>query len=480
MAAHLDDDAGPMRVLVVPALLALISLSCSAPPAVDAGTGGGSSATGGGGGASVGGGSGTTGGGGGSVGGGGGGGVDAGPVRGTGDAGVRCAVDTDCALGRCLEGYPDAGAVCARPCFDQAGCADLPSFTCIPDKEGNGFCVPKSPAHCLACEFDVQCGALTEACVQAPGDATQTCRVDCSLAGLGACPPEYSCVETRFNGQARFFCTPPGGRCTGAPAGFCDATSPPQPCIVGNDAGVCAGERSCDGGAYGACSALTPQCRTCTTPARTGCVEALCAGATTSVAHCGACNAPCPGGTFTSTTNVTCADGGCTFSCKGENYDVDDRRDSGCELVDAPTGNHASTSATSLGSKDCYDGSSTFSVSGKLPSDTQVHENGAVTGFSVMKGAAPDFFSITATGGIACVNDVAATLTVTGATNGACYRLTVTTTTNLLACDTNAAGTCSVSRGSGTYDGDTVISYLVERTCSAAAVNATYTLSGHL
>jgi hypothetical protein len=469
-----------MRVLVVPVLLAVISLSCSPPPVSDAGTGGGTNGAGGG--ASAGGGSGSAGGGGGSgsAGGGSGGGVDAGPLRGAGDAGTRCGADTDCALGRCIEGFPDAGAVCARPCFDQAGCADLPGFACIPDRDGNGFCLPRSPAHCLTCEFDVQCGALSEACVQAPGDATLTCRVDCSLAGLDACPPGYTCTETRFNGQPRSFCTPPMGRCTGAPAGFCDATSPPQPCSVGNDAGVCSGTRTCDGGTYGACAALVPRCRTCSDAPRSTCTEALCEGATATVAHCGACNAPCPGAGLTATTNVTCADGGCTFSCRGENYDSDNRRDSGCEVVDAPTGNHAAASATNLGNKDCFDGSSTFTVNGKLPSDTQVHQNPVVTGFSTAKGAAPDFLSINATGGTFCTNDVDATLTVTGASNGACYRLTVTTTTNLLACDTNAAGTCSVSRGAGTYEGDTVITIQVERTCSAAPVNASYTLTGHL
>lgn len=466
----------------VPLLLALISLACSPPPAtVDSGTGGGAT---GGGVASSGGGSGTTGGGSGATGGGsgaGGGGVDAGPTLGTGDAGTACTADTDCGSGRCIAWFRDAGSLCGKSCFAHADCASLGStFTCVPDLEGNGFCVPLSPAHCLPCEFDVNCGGLSEACVQAPGDSTMSCRVDCSLSGASACPPDYTCVETRFNGQPRSFCTPPGGRCTGAPAGFCTSASPPQPCSLANDAGTCSGERVCVNDRYSDCNASTPRCRTCTDVPRDGCAEDLCAGATSTVAHCGACNAPCPGVGFPSTTTVTCADGGCTFSCRGENYDADARPDSGCELPDMPTGNHEATTATGLGNKSCFDGSSAFDVSGRMPSDTRAHENAAVVGFSVMSGAAPDYLSINATGGLTCVNDVDVTLTVTNAPNGACFRLNVTTNKHLLACDTNAAGTCSVSRGSGTYDGDTPISIRVERMCSAAPAGATYRLQGHL
>ncbi|HEY1088062.1 MAG TPA: hypothetical protein VGE37_10220, partial [Archangium sp.] len=261
-----------MRAL--PAVL-LFLIACSPPPVtIDAGVGGGTGATGGG----------TAQGGGSAQGGGTGGGtttdLDAGTDAGTGtgDAGTLCTSASDCASGTCLAWFRDAGSVCGKPCFSQAQCADVTGTVCVPDSTGAGWCVPKSPAHCLPCDFDVNCGSLSEACVLAPGDTTMTCRIDCSLAGADACPAGYTCTETRFNNQMRSFCTPPMGQCSTAPGGFCDRFSTPQPCANTNDAGTCVGERSCMNGIFTACSAPTAACRTCDTPVRPACIEPLCDG----------------------------------------------------------------------------------------------------------------------------------------------------------------------------------------------------------
>lgn len=455
--------------------LGLVAFACSPPVEVDAGQGGGGGLVGTGGGSAAGGGSGggfATGGGAG-----GGGGSDAG-LPGTGDAGTACTDPSECASGNCVAWFRDAGSVCARPCFDQSQCADLPNFTCIPSLDGSGVCVPKSPAHCLPCDFDVNCGTLSEACVLAPGDTVMTCRVDCSLAGADACPSDYTCTETRFNGQQRFFCVPPAGRCDTSQAGFCDHYSVPQPCGSANDAGTCSGARTCVGGRYSTCDALTPGClATCETPARPGCTEPLCEGATQLPTHCGDCNTSCPGAGAT-TANVTCADGGCTFSCKGQNYDVDRNAGNGCEVVDAPLGNHATSGAVSAGSVPCNDGS-LISATGIIPSDTTVHENPAVTGFVDAQGAAPDFLSVATNGGTFCVNDIGLTLTVTTAPNLACYRLTVTTDNGSWSCTSSASGTCSITQGSGSYSGGTTTMLKVERTCSAAGASGRYTVAGH-
>jgi hypothetical protein len=193
--------------------------------------------------------------------------------------------------------------------------------------------------------------------------------------------------------------------------------------------------------------------------------------------HCGACGVACPGAGRT-TANVTCADGGCTFSCKGQNYDVDQNAGNGCELADAPLGNHQQSTATGLGTLPCND-SSTINAMGAVPSDTRVHENPGITAFSTAQGAAPDFLAVSASGGTFCVNDIGLQLVVTGAPNLACFRLTVTTDENTWSCTTSAAGTCAITQGSGSYSGDTTISLRVERTCSAAGANARYTVSGH-
>lgn len=456
------------------ATLALLLAACSpAPNPTDAGAGGGSG--GGGGGIAAGGGA----GGGGGTSTGGGGGTDAGTDAGLGslDAGAACAAASDCASGNCVAWFRDAGSVCGRPCFDETQCADLANFTCIPDLNGSGVCVPKSPAHCLPCDFDVNCGGLSEACVLAPGDTAMTCRVDCSLSGDDACPPGYACTETRFDNQQRFFCVPPMGKCSTAPGGFCDRFSEPQPCANTNDAGVCVGNRTCTNGVFTACDALTAACRTCADPVRPDCTEPLCPGSTELPTHCGSCGNACPGA-GSATANVLCNDGGCTFSCRGQNYDVDSNRGNGCEVADSPTGNHVSSGATSLGSVPCNDGS-TISGMGIIPSDTRVHENPTFTGFVSMQGAAPDYLSVATSGGTFCVNDLGLTLTVTQAANLACFRLTVTTDEGTWSCQTSAAGTCNITQGSGSYSGGTTTMLLVERTCSAAGASGRYTVSGH-
>ena len=464
--------------------LGLFAFACSAPGMEDAGQGGGGSIVGTGGGSAAGGGGGATGGGsatGGGFGtGGGGDGTGGGGASGSADAGSPCTAASDCASGNCVAWFRDAGSVCARPCFDQSGCADFPEYACIPSQDGSGVCIPKSPAHCLPCDFDVNCGTLTEACVLAPGDTVMTCRVDCSLAGAAACPPDYVCTETRFNNQQRFFCTPPAGNCGASQAGFCDRYDVPQPCGSENDAGTCTGARTCVGGRYTVCDALTPGClATCSTPPRTGCTEPLCAGATTTPANCGSCGNTCPG-TGSTAANVACVGGtSCTFSCQGENYDVNNNPANGCEVVDAPTGNHVQASAVNVGSVPCNDGS-TISATGKILSDARLHQSPAVTGFDATLGSAPDFLAVTTNGGSFCFNDIGLTLTVTMAPILSCYRLTVTTDNGSWSCSPSSGATCTITQGSGSYSGGTITGLKVERTCSAAGgTEARYTVTGH-
>jgi len=463
-------------------LVALVG--CGGPSVVDAGSSaggsggglnltGGGPGTGGGGGSGTGGGTSTTGGGSGNTGGGGGG----GPEFGNGDAGSPCTGNSDCGSGNCVAWFRDAGSVCGKACDDQTGCSDLTGFVCSPDRNGNGVCVPRSPAHCLPCNFDSDCGGTSEACVLAPGDTMMTCRIDCSLSA-DACPNDYTCTQVRFNNVMRSFCMPPANVCNTAQGGFCERYSQPQPCANGSDAGTCTGARTCVGGRYSTCNAQTPACKaTCTTPDRPDCQEPLCPSATQVPAHCGDCNTSCAGAGAPG-ANVTCADGGCTFSCKGDNYDADGRPDSGCELADTPTTNHVASGAVNGGSVDCFDGS-TITVSGVLPSDVRVHELPAVVAFDTAKGAAPDFIAVGTSGGTFCVNDIAITLTVTGAANPACYRLAITTDKGVYGCDTTASGTCTATSGSGSYSGGTTTSLVVSRTCAAAASGGSYRVTGH-
>lgn len=390
------------------------------------------------------------------------------------DAGTACTFPTDCASGYCVDWFRDAGALCAATCFDQAGCAGFPNFFCNVTRDGGtGLCVPRSPAHCLPCSFDSDCGSMSEACVTGPGETSLTCRVDCSLAGADACPPEYTCTALSFNGQMRSFCLPPTP-CPQAQAGFCDRYAATQSCANGNDAGTCTGERACANDRYGTCNAATPTCKpSCSTPDRPGCTEDLCAGATTSPLNCGACGNACPGAGLSSAV-VNCP---CTFACNGERYDVDDNPDSGCEFTDAPTGNHTIGTAAGQGSLPCND-SSRLNASGALPSDRQLHLP-AIGGFDTVRGYAPDVLSVNATGGTFCVNDIGITLTVTGATPANCFHLNISTDNGQYNCDTNTAGTCTITSGSSSYSGDTTIYLTVTRTCAIAPVGARYTIAGH-
>ncbi len=469
-------------------LVTLLLVACGAPATSDGGSGGGSP-TGGGGGALTGGGSATGGaagggagggqatggaGGGGSASGGGGGGT-----QGTADTGTPCSSNGECASGQCLSSFRDAGAVCASPCGDQTDCAALPGFFCDAAKDGGGLCLPNSPAHCLPCDFDSDCGPLGEVCVLAPGDTQSTCRIDCSLAGADACPSDYTCSPVMLNGVQRSLCMPPAVGCAQSQGGFCDRYAVPQPCSNSNDAGTCLGNRTCVNGRYSRCDAVAPGCKpTCNTIDPTGCTEALCPTATQTVTDCGACGRTCPGADAPG-VNVTCTSmQACTFSCQGEKYDVDNDATTGCEVTDGTTGNHSTATASNGGTYDCFD-SSTISLGGLVPSDTRVHENPTIAGFDVASGSAPDFIALHASGGTFCVNDVNLTLTA-GLGTPACLHLDVITDKGGWSCAPPAGGACTISQGSGSYSGGTIVSVKVSRTCSAAAGSLPYTLTGHL
>jgi hypothetical protein len=176
---------------------------------------------------------------------------------------------------------------------------------------------------------------------------------------------------------------------------------------------------------------------------------------------------------------VGCSGGACTFSCVGENYDVDGHPANGCEVPDSPTGNHTQATATLLGQLPCDDTASSFDRLGVIPSDARLHENPLVSGFNNDSGAAPDWVRVLATGGIFCVNDLALTLSM-GATAAGCYQLTVLTDKQSPSCVIGAGGSCTILSGPGSYSSQTDIYLKVERICGATGGNLTYTLSGHL
>lgn len=410
-------------------------------------------------------------------------GATAGDAHGAIAAGLPCQTDGDCLSGLCkpvLLGQ----SVCVTPCTRQSDCANISLSFCDPLSVGapSGYCVPRSPSHCLSCNSDSDCGSLSESCFQAPGDNAKACHVDCDLAGDAACPADYSCEAETVNGGLHKMCVPKVGTCLDSVGGFCDRIGTPQACTRANTAGTCIGQRPCLSlsNRFDKCDAQAPQCKvSCAAQDPAGCTTSYCAGAVSTPDNCGTCGNVCPG--FGKTADNVSCNGGCKFSCIGESYDVNGNPSDGCELADAPVGNHTQGVAVFVGSFPCDDGSSSQNITGQMPSDTRVHENPPVTGFDVASGSAPDYFHIYASGGSFCQNDANLSLQVFNSVHASCYALTLTNVHPNDYCATDSGGHCSISNSSGSYGDGTDIYVTVSKTCSTAATeNVTYAVTGHL
>jgi hypothetical protein len=436
-----------------------------------------------------------------SVGGGGSGGGTTSSTSGTGGTtnpglpvGADCTQDSDCESMLCKPVVIGVNPVCVTPCTQQSDCGVSNLFFCesITPGSPDGYCIPHSPAHCLSCMADKDCGSLSEVCFQAPGDIAQACHVDCSLAGDSACPQDYSCTDQMVNGQPRKLCRPKLiPNCLDAIGGFCDRLGLPQPCLRTNTAGSCLGQRSCLPGVkrFDKCDAMAPQCKSdCSAQDPAGCMTSFCPGATNSPTNCGMCGMVCPG-YMTQFSDVACQNGmTCTFTCQGEHYDVDGNAGNGCEVMDPTTGNHTSTNTpTSLGSISCSDDPiiGTPKVTVQVTSDAFMisdarQHNPAIAGFDPVSGSAPDWYKINATGGV-CVNDVAMTLQMQGSAFPTCYKMSVITDKGTYTCTTGTNGACTITKGSGSYSDNSTVFIKIEKTCGTNQnESVAYTVLGHL
>jgi hypothetical protein len=168
-------------------------------------------------------------------------------------------------------------------------------------------------------------------------------------------------------------------------------------------------------------------------------------------------------------------------ACIGENYDVDHSTSNGCERLQ-PYMSHTPSTAQTIGSLPCDDGSSTRTFSGDLYSDTRLHQNPTIPAFDGLFGSAPAWYRVDATGGLLCFNDYSVTFTTSGGSASQCYRLTFQT--NILSNDVEVSGqgSATMSGGAGSYSDGTSVYFKVEKVCTTAIVTEAihYTIQFHL
>jgi hypothetical protein len=184
-------------------------------------------------------------------------------------------------------------------------------------------------------------------------------------------------------------------------------------------------------------------------------------------------------GAVSGTASLIGAHGALSYSCRGENYDVNNNISDGCERLQ-PLAAHTLVTASFLGSVSCQD-ADVRTVSGVLYSDSRIHMNPTVTAFDGATGSAPEWYSAHADGGFFCLNDYAVIFTTSGGTATTCYQLTLRT--NQLETTMTVSGNGSVSRSSfsSSYADDTTVYFTVEKICGPPVQEAiNYTISFHL
>ena len=163
------------------------------------------------------------------------------------------------------------GLSCARliPFATQTQCdsaRDLPQCIVLACEAGyqtldGEVCVPASDVICEPCTDNASCSTRSpgSACVavgdpEIPETVSSVCGRDCGPeSAFGqTCPMGFECQAVGEGVDASLQCLPSAGHCLciGQPEGFsipCEVTSPL------NDALVCRGRRSCEGGGFGEC-----------------------------------------------------------------------------------------------------------------------------------------------------------------------------------------------------------------------------------
>ncbi len=201
--------------------------------------------------------------------------------------------------------------------------------------------------------------------------------------------------------------------------------------------------------------------------------DASCGSTLSDKFNCGSCGHVCPGIGQT-TDDVSCFLSSCTFTCQGENFDVDKDPTTGCEAPDTVPPGHTAFSAASLGTLSCLDAATVFT--GKIVSDARTHTNPTVDGFNAFSGSAPDLWVATTTSPDAgvCNGSYAVSIVTTGGSaTGNCYRLIVSS--GLLGSaqvDLSGDDTATLTGAAGAYTPGNDVRFTVKKTCNTAVTES--------
>ncbi|MBM4394583.1 MAG: VCBS repeat-containing protein [Deltaproteobacteria bacterium] len=170
--------------------------------------------------------------------------------------GLPCAVPRNCPSGFCVE--TPGGRVCSVACAAGAGTGCPEGFSCdagdaeeaADGRAVGGACVQPDARLCAPCK-------ASQDCVAVPGTGTALGCVGLGAAGAfclracdgqGGCPSGFACA-----GGA---CAPVAGECACSPLAV--QLGAATGCEAANVHGTCPGERRCEAGGLGACSAPEP------------------------------------------------------------------------------------------------------------------------------------------------------------------------------------------------------------------------------
>jgi hypothetical protein len=418
---------------------------------------------------------------------------------------VECLTEVDCTGGQVCG--PDSVCRAPRCTVGPATCtAEGRVRTCDPR---TGFVEMVCPAGMGCIGGRCQTRACTPGAVECgAGAERRTCSADGSSQTITACPAAPNAVgRCSGAGSCSIVCNPGFADCNNNTADGCEVDARSSVAHCGACGRACTAGLVCVAGACtsGACAAVLTSCsgvcrdltsdpancggcgRSCGAGMACAAGSCVCTGGLTScggrcvnlqsdLANCGGCGVACG----TSCTAGLCA--GSTLTCSGSTYDVNGLTSDGCEAVDDSVAGHTQATASSRPSQGCSD-TTLGTINGvRIPSDARPHSP-APQGFVATVGAAPDWYSVRATGGSFCANNYGVTVVTSGGSSeGSCYVVTLITDRTTVSMAVSGSGSNTMSSAAfGLYTENTTVYLRVEKVCSLPLrENVEYTLSYHL